>query len=555
MGQNLTGQTIASTYEDLVQISGSVFTDGLGNDITSVTITASNAISASYAATATSATSAVTATSASHALNADTAISSSYALTASFALNAGGADTGSLMVTGSVSSNTLTFTKGDGSQFSLTVNTGSAVTVDTGSLMVTGSVSLNTLTFTKGDGSTFDLTVNTGSAVTVNTGSLLVTASISDATTTYTKGDGSTFALVTNNVQNASTASLAATASMAITGEVVATGGGGGDYYITMMDSNGVDGNYEFRQTVSGDGALTYNDTAGGETLKTRFFQGDLIGNADTATSASHAINANNAISASFAQTASFAFNAATASYLETGFYATASFSGSTWTFNHNLNESYVVIECYDANNEEIIPQTIDLTSSNQAVITFPVIVEGVALASLGNGIVTGLDPISIYSQGQSQSSTVRTQTLIVDTAAVYNIHISQSGNHLVDVTGLASGTGASLNMYFYPESFTNVGDQAFMTFLIGSGSGNALTIKSLVSASAGFGYFMSGITIGSATSNLSRQASVQSKLFGILGTVPTIMTKTIDGIYFGSNNAPIVASSYIQSGSQGTPI
>jgi hypothetical protein len=181
--------------------------------------------------------------------------------------------------------------------------------------------------------------------------------------------------------------------------------------------------------------------------------------------------------------------------------------------------------------------------------------VEGVALASLGNGIVTGLDPISIYSQGQSQSSTYYTQKLDITTATVHNIHISQSGNHLVDVTGLASGTGASLNMYFYPESFTNVGDQAFMTFLIGSGSGNALTIKSLVSASAGFGYFISGITIGSATANLSRQASVQSKLFGILGTVPTIITKTIDGIYFGANNAPIVASSYIQSGSQGTPI
>ena len=190
MGQNLTGQTIASTYEDLVQISGSVFTDGLGNDITSATITASNAIS------------------------------SSYALTASFALNAGGADTGSLMVTGSVNLNTLTFTKGDGSTFDLTVNTGSGGggTVNTGSLMITGSVSLNTLTFTKGDGSTFDLTVNTGSAVTVNTGSLLVTASISDATTTYTKGDGSTFDLTVNNVENAFTSSYVATA--VLTGSV-----------------------------------------------------------------------------------------------------------------------------------------------------------------------------------------------------------------------------------------------------------------------------------------------------------------------------------------------
>jgi hypothetical protein len=490
MGQNLTGQTIASTYEDLVQISGSVFTDGLGNDITSATITASNAIS------------------------------SSYALTASFALNAGGADTGSLMVT--------------------------------------GSVNLNTLTFTKGDGSTFNLTVDTGSAVTVNTGSLLVTASISDATTTYTKGDGSTFALVTNNVQNASTSSYVATA--VLTGSVSSN-----TLTFTKFDGSTFDLTVDTGSAVTIDTGSFMITGSQPLSLDQIFFEKgdgstfditiDNVANAGFAFNATNAATASIATSASFAQTASFAFNAATASYLETGFYATASFSGSTWTFNHNLNKSYVVIECYDVNNEEIIPQTIDLTSSNQAVITFPVIVEGVALASLGNGIVTGLDPISIYSQGQSQSSTVRTQTLIVDTAAVYNIHISQSGNHLVDVTGLTSGTGASLNMYFYPESFTNVGDQAFMTFLIGSGSGTALTIKSLVSASAGFGYFMSGITIGSATFNLSRQASVQSKLFGNLGTVPTIITKTIDGIYFGSTNAPIAASSFIQSGSQGTPI
>jgi len=50
----------------------------------------------------------------------------SYALTASFALNGGGStDTGSLLTTASISLNTITFTKGDGSTFPITVNTGS----------------------------------------------------------------------------------------------------------------------------------------------------------------------------------------------------------------------------------------------------------------------------------------------------------------------------------------------------------------------------------------------------------------------------------------------
>ena len=68
--------------------------------------------------------------------------------------------TGSSLITGSVAGNVLTFTKGDATQFSLTVATGSGGgSTDTGSLMVTGSVNVNVLTFTKGDGSTFDLTV------------------------------------------------------------------------------------------------------------------------------------------------------------------------------------------------------------------------------------------------------------------------------------------------------------------------------------------------------------------------------------------------------------
>ena len=116
--------------------------------------------------------------------------------------------TGSFMTTGSVVSNTITFTKGDGTTFDITVNTGSGggggdgyisnVTYDTGSIdftgvgsafdgeinisnitasllstssfnlatgsfMTTGSVVNNTITFTKGDGTTFNITVDTGS--------------------------------------------------------------------------------------------------------------------------------------------------------------------------------------------------------------------------------------------------------------------------------------------------------------------------------------------------------------------------------------------------------
>jgi len=268
MGNNLTGQLISATYEQLVQISGSILTDGTGSNITSLDITASNAVSAL------SANSASVATSASFA---DTSISASFATTASFALNAGAIDSGSFMITGSVSSNTLTFEKGDGSTFNLTVDTGSAVSVNTGSLLVTASISDATITFTKGDASTFNIVVNNvsnavsashaviaDSALTATSAShalnadnaisssysltatsashalasdtaisashaifadtagfatdvnALYTASVSDATISFLKGGGGTFPITINNVANAVSASYAATASFAL---------------------------------------------------------------------------------------------------------------------------------------------------------------------------------------------------------------------------------------------------------------------------------------------------------------------------------------------------
>ena len=71
----------------------------------------------------------------------------------------GSTDTGSLLVTSSFNNSTRlqTFTKGDGSTYT---NSIPLTTIDTGSFVITGSVTNATSTFTKGDGSTFGLTVN-----------------------------------------------------------------------------------------------------------------------------------------------------------------------------------------------------------------------------------------------------------------------------------------------------------------------------------------------------------------------------------------------------------
>ena len=91
MSRDLTNLYIDETFQYLTQISGSnqdILLDGVGNRITELDITASNAVSSSYALTASYALNSVPqvsasyATSASYALNADNSISASYSVTA-----------------------------------------------------------------------------------------------------------------------------------------------------------------------------------------------------------------------------------------------------------------------------------------------------------------------------------------------------------------------------------------------------------------------------------------------------------------------------------------
>jgi len=164
-----------------------------------------------------------------------------------FTASAAGLSTGSLLVTASANINVITFTKGDGTTFNVTVadttnltplnqftasqaTINTAIGASTSSLnsataslftsaslsLTTASVNLNTITFTKGDKSTFAITVNTGSSTaSIPTGTIsgsqqitalgfvsssvtassLVTASVNVNILTFTKGDGSQFNL------------------------------------------------------------------------------------------------------------------------------------------------------------------------------------------------------------------------------------------------------------------------------------------------------------------------------------------------------------------------
>ena len=144
-------------------------------------------------------------------------------LTASFTAPA--ADTGSLLKTGSVSNNTLTFTKGDNSTFTLTVATGSgAVSINTGSFYKSSSVNLNTITFTQGDGTTEAVTINTGSSS--PTASYVSGSNVDGSVATAILANTASFVSASNiqgTVANALTASFAISASHEIIKETLAT--------------------------------------------------------------------------------------------------------------------------------------------------------------------------------------------------------------------------------------------------------------------------------------------------------------------------------------------
>jgi hypothetical protein len=171
----------------------------------------------------------------------DTAVSASYALTASYALNGGGetTDTGSLMLTGSVSSNTLTFTKGDGSTFNLTVNTGSnAISASYSDTAVSASYVL-TASYLEG---------------TIVSASYALTATSADLATSSTS------------------ASYALTASYAL------NGGGGGETtdtgsFFTSASSYGPSGSIIFTQ---GDGS-TQTVTVGSSFVTTTLPNSEVI--------------------------------------------------------------------------------------------------------------------------------------------------------------------------------------------------------------------------------------------------------------------------------------
>lgn len=107
-------------------------------------------------------------------------------------------------------------------------------------------------------------------------------------------------------------------------------------------------------------------------------------------------------------------------------------YNGSTWVVNHNLDTPNPLVQTYDRDNYQIIPQSIRLTDNNTITITFPSIVSGSAVVGKGGHIVSG----SVDADNVSGFDTkVKTKL---------NIEGVFSGSEQVILQGDVTGTAAS---------------------------------------------------------------------------------------------------------------
>jgi hypothetical protein len=121
------------------------------------------------------------------------------------------------------------------------------------------------------------------------------------------------------------------------------------------------------------------------------------VGNSSSIPVAIPTSSIQNVISSSYATTASY-IDGATTGISYTLAQTTPS---TTWTLDHNLNNSYPVITVYDNSGFVLIPSSIQSTSVNQTVITFSYSASGYATA-----VVEGvLNTSSSYAQNATTAS------------------------------------------------------------------------------------------------------------------------------------------------------
>ena len=148
----------------------------------------------------------------------------------------------------------------------------------------------------------------------------------------------------------------------------------------------------------------------------------------------------------SYALTASYATFAISASNAP-GYTVqfTQSVSATTWSFTHNLNTRNPIVQVYDTNYKQIIPNDIVGTSVNTAEVRFDYAQAGYAVMSNGGGLyITG------STSELSQSSAAVTWSFTHNLNSKYiNFTVYDSNDYVIIPAGIKALTTNTAELYF----------------------------------------------------------------------------------------------------------
>ena len=469
--------------------------------------------------------------SASHSETADTASHAIFAITASHALNGGdqtpegtisssaqifglgfvtssatasfltGEDTGSFVT----NSQTGSFLTGaDTSSFVVNSQTGSFVTnSQTGSFVTsteTGSFVTNSQTgsfVTSTETSSFVTNSQTGSFVTnsdtssfvSDTGSFFTGSTVSDATLTFQLGGGTTEVRTINNVINAATASYVQGTNVdgaVSTASYVSATNIDGDITATtasyILGSN-VDGTVTSASHAINALTASYALNAGSSGVDAGITGSSLV-------TASISGSNNNFIEFTKGDDSSFVVQLDASIVNGNSFVHDQTVSSSVWNVNHGIGTSYPSIEIFNADNEVVLPQNIEVIDANNVRVTFPVNTVGHAAITTGGGH----PPVSTGSFYISSSVNLNTIT--------FNQGDGTTDQLTVD-TG--SGGGGNVNSDITASSLVTASisgsNNNFIEFEKGNGDTFALQIdQSVVNGNS----YVHNQTVSSSTWNVT---------------------------------------------------
>ena len=105
----------------------------------------------------------------------------------------------------------------------------------------------------------------------------------------------------------------------------------------------------------------------------------------------------------------------------------------STWVVNHNLNTENAIVQAYNNDNYQIIPQSVQLTDANTVTISFPTQESGYVVVAKGGHIVSG----SISAENIDGFDLAVKTKLNADGVFSGSAQVTMTG----DVTGTAAAT------------------------------------------------------------------------------------------------------------------